>query len=84
MPLYLEPGKYLGKIVEVTFWDHVWGDEKELTECRVFGKLIEQTWQKLVVQVWETNKSQTDNPEYAVVAASTVLRIRSMKYDEEN
>lgn len=77
----LQPELYIGKIVEVQFVDHVWGDEQtEIMLCRIWGKVIKSDWQKVVIQVWETNKSETDNAEYAILIRAAIHSIRPLIY----
>lgn len=77
----IQPGKYIDRIIEVEFLDHAWGDEKEVYVCRIWGKLLEVDDKQIIVQVWESNKSQTDEPEFASIVKSTIIAIRPLRYD---
>lgn len=79
----IQPGKYIGRIIEVEFLDHVWGEEKEkeIYSCRIWGKLIDVDNKQIIVQMWESNKSPTDEPEFAHLVKSTITAIRPLVYD---
>lgn len=79
----LQPELYIGRIVEVVFVDHVWGDETELMLCRIWGKMIKSDWQKVILQVWETNDSETDNAEYATLIRAAIHSMRLLQYEEK-
>jgi len=77
------PATYIGKIVEIVFVDHVSsGDEAtELVLCKVWGRVVSETWQKVAICTWE---SDTDgNNEYTTLIRSAIHSIRSMIVGEE-
>jgi hypothetical protein len=72
----LQTDLFLGQLVEVTFWDHCWGDNKsEIIKCRVWGHLLKANWKRVIIQVWESDGSPTENAEYAVILRSTIDNI---------
>lgn len=77
----IQPGKYIGRIIEVEFLDHVWGEKKDVYTCRIWGKLIDVDDKQILVQMWESNKSPTDEPEFACLVKSTIIAIRPLIYD---
>ena len=79
----LQPELYIGKVAEITFVDHVWGDKiEDVMLCRIWGKIIKSDWQRVVVQVWETNRSEDDNAEYAIIIRAAVTSIRPLTYEK--
>lgn len=76
--------KYMNQLVEVHFYDHSWTDEnEEILECTTWGRMIECTGRKVVIQCWETSKSKEDDAEYAILVRSAIFEIKPLKYDEE-
>ncbi len=70
--------KHIGELVEITFLDCAWGDEKDLMVCHVYGELIEVTDKKVLVRAWHTVNSD-NNDEYAVIVRSTVTGVVRLK-----
>ena len=81
----LEPEKYLGRIAEVRFLDHVSSssETQELLLCVVWGKIVYEDWQSIRVQTWITDDNDNNNAEFVVLVRAAVVSIRPLKYDEE-
>lgn len=79
----IQPEQYMGEIVEVQFYDHFWGGKDELGIHKIWGRLIEVTWQKLVLRVWEADDNEDEHQEFASIVRSTIVSIRPMGYTDE-
>lgn len=77
----IQPGKYIGRIIEVEFLDHVWGERKDIYTCRVWGKLIDVDDKQIILQVWESDISQIDESEFTNLVKSAIVAIRPLVYD---
>ena len=79
----IQPDMFVGQMVEITFWDHVSGsDVTDVWLCKVWGKLLDANWRRVLVQVWETEESETDNAECVAIVQSTIEGIRPLEYKE--
>lgn len=83
----LEPGKHIGQVVEVKFLDHVTSGDmgQELVFCTIWGRLISDDWQKIIVRRWETDEDvdASINMKYATLIRSAVVSIRPLTYEEK-
>lgn len=81
MAVHLVPEKYLGRVVEVIFVDHVSSGNKntELVLCRVWGKIISETWQKVVICTWASDVDE--NSEYVTLIRSAIHSIKPLTFD---
>lgn len=75
----IQPDKYTGQLVEVSFYDHVEGDGvTDVLECKVWGRLIESTWQKLVIRQWESMDDFSVNNTNVVLVRAAVTAIQGL------
>jgi hypothetical protein len=76
----IQPEPFLGQLVEVVFWDHSWtDDETDLSECRIWGRLYKANWKRIIIQVWETGNSSTDDAEYAIIVRGAISSITRLE-----
>ena len=71
----------MDRLVEVEFLDHAWGEEKYVFGCRIWGKLVEVDDKQVIVQVWESNKSPSEETEFASIVRPAITAIRPLQYD---
>lgn len=75
------PPELIGQLVEVKFYDHVSGsDVMEVLNCRLWGKLVSITTQRIVIQQWESDGSLTENTDNVVLVHSTVFAVKPLVY----
>lgn len=74
-------GSLLDKIVEVTFLDHVNGDDK-LMQCRAYGKVLDETDDSLIIAYWLLDnvdaETQKDNREVFTIIKQAIKHIEIM------
>lgn len=70
------PSSLLGKIVEIEFVDHTHGTNvTDVAQCIIWGKLLEATGMKVVVQQWQSDKSLTEDTENSVLFQAAIRSI---------
>lgn len=80
----LEPEKYLGRVVEIRFLDHVSSssETQEPLLCTIWGKIVHEDWQSIRVQTWVTDDNDNNNAEFIVLVRAAVVSIRPLGYEE--
>ena len=75
------PSEWIDTLVEVSFLDHGWGDDSTgLIECRIWGLFIHADEKQVTIQVWEADRSPSENAEYAVLVRAAITNVRRLEY----
>lgn len=73
------PKEWIGRIVEVYFWDHCEGTgAKEILDCRVWGKLISFSDKQIIIRQWEAE----GNNSYIALVRATIYAMNVLKCGE--